>query len=186
MVGRGQPHITLKRVTDDYYRRAGMSPKNVQHPMVGISWQDAMAYCEWLSEQTGERYSLPTEAEWEYACRASSEAEYCFGDDERRLEDYAWYSKNAGGKTHPVGEKRANAWGLHDLHGNVWEWVRDWYGPYSKESQRNPSGPETGSVRVIRGGSWNGDAGGCRSAFRDWGDPGYRNDDLGFRLARRV
>jgi formylglycine-generating enzyme required for sulfatase activity len=156
------------------------------HPVVCLSWNDAAAYCEWLSERTGERYSLPTEAEWEYACRASSEAEYGFGDDEARLGEYAWYSKNSEGKTHPVGQKRANAWGLHDLHGNVWEWVRDCYELYSKESQRNPSGPETGSDRVFRGGSWLSDAVYCRSAFRDGGDPGIRFDDLGFRLARRV
>jgi formylglycine-generating enzyme required for sulfatase activity len=83
-----------------------------RHPVVCISWNDAAAYCEWLSEQTGERYSLPTEAEWEYACRASSETAYFFGDDERLLEDYAWYSKNSEGRAHPVGEKRANPWDL--------------------------------------------------------------------------
>lgn len=155
-------------------------------PVIYVSWEDATAYCMWLSEQTGERYSLPTEAEWEYACRASSEAEYCFGDDEQQLEEYAWYSKNSKGKTHPVGQKRANAWGLHDVHGNVWEWVRDWYGAYSKEPQRNPSGSETGSFRVVRGGSWSVEAGYCRSAIRDWLDPGHRDRLLGFRLARRV
>jgi formylglycine-generating enzyme required for sulfatase activity len=176
----------LETGRDDNYRQAGMSRKNVRHPIVGISWQDATAYCGWLSEQTGERYSLPTEAEWEYACRASSEAAYCFGDDERRLGDYAWYSGNAGGQTHPVGKKRANRWGLHDLHGNVWEWVRDRYGPYSKEPQQNPSGPETGSYRVFRGGSWLYDAENCRSACRYWGGPGDRSVARSFRLARRV
>ena len=174
-------------------------------PVVCISWNDAVEYCKWLSEQTGERYSLPTEAEWEYACRASSETEYCFGNDEQRLGDYAWYSKNSENKTHPVGQKRANAWGLHDLHGNVWEWVRDWYGAYSegsrggawngvrklfgassKQPQRNPSGPEAGSDRVVRGGSWDSDAEFCRSAYRSRHDPGFRGRYLGFRLARRV
>ncbi len=161
-------------------------PQEDAHPLVCVSWNDAVAYCEWLCEQTGERYSLPTEAEWEYACRASSETAYCFGDDEQRLEDYAWYWKNAGGKTHPVGEKRANRWGLNDLHGNVWEWVRDWYGAYSEDSQQNPSGPETGSSRVIRGGAWNYDAENCRSASRNRDDTGHRDHYLGFRLARRV
>jgi formylglycine-generating enzyme required for sulfatase activity len=176
----------FEKGTNDYYRRVGMRPKNTQHPVVGISWHDATAYCAWLSEQTGEQYSLPTEAEWEYACRASSKAEYYFGDGEKRLGEHAWYSKNAGGKTHPVGEKQANAWGLHDLHGNAWEWVRDWYGAYSKESQRNPSGPETGSDRVLRGGSWYDYAENCRSAVRDRNVPRYRDGYLGFRLARRV
>jgi len=176
----------------EWYRQADANwrnpyfPQEDTHPVVCMGWNDAAAYCEWLSEQTGERYSLPTEAEWEYACRASSKAAYCFGDDEQRLGDYAWYSKNSEGKTHPVGDKRANAWGLYDLHGNVWEWGWDWHGPYSKEPQRNPGGPETGSNRVVRGGSWSGGAGSCRSAYRHGFDPGHRGGNLGFRLARRV
>ena len=161
-------------------------PQDDQHPVVCLSWSDAIAYCEWLSEQTGERYWLPTEAQWEYACRASSEAAYCFGDDAGRLEEYAWYSKNSERKTHPVGQKRANAWGLYDVHGNVWEWVQDWYGSYSKEPQSNPSGPETGSARVVRGGSWLHDADRCRSAVRNDADPGHRISNLGFRLARQL
>jgi formylglycine-generating enzyme required for sulfatase activity len=161
-------------------------PQDEDHPVVCISWNDAIAYCEWLCEQTGEQYSLPTEAEWEYACGAESETAYCFGDDEKRLGDYAWYSKNAEGKTHPVGEKLPNHWNLHDMHGNVWEWVQDWFEDYSKEPQHNPSGPEQGSSRVFRGGSWGGGAEGCRSAFRNWRGPGNRGNILGFRLARRV
>ncbi len=180
-----QYHIETDK--EDYYRRAGMSPENFRQPIVGISWNDAVAYCEWLSEQTGERYSLPTEAEWEYACRASSETTYFFGDDEKQLEEYAWYSKNSEGRTHPVGEKRPNPWGLHDISGNVWEWVKDWYGAYSSKPQRNPSGPESGASRVYRGGSWDSGAGRCRSAYRHyWRDPADRRSALGFRLARRV
>ena len=171
--------------SDANWRNPYMS-QDEDHPVVCISWNDAVAYCEWLSEQTGERYSLPTEAEWEYACRAESEAAYCFGDDEKLLEEYAWYVRNAEDQTHPVGQKKANAWGLHDMHGNVWEWVQDWYGDYSKEPQHNPSGPETGSHRVVRGGSWIDDAGDCRSAFRNMNEPGDGNSSLGVRLARRV
>jgi len=156
------------------------------HPVVCISWNDAVEYCQWLSKETGEDYALPTEAEWEYACRADSETAYCFGDHEQPLEDYVWYSKNAVGRTHPIGEKQSNHWGIYDMHGHVWEWVRDWYGFYSKEPQHNPSGPESGSDRVNRGGSWNRDADGCRSAYRFWFDPGDRSNVLGFRLARRV
>ena len=158
-----------------------------RHPVVCISWNDAVAYCEWLSEQTGEDYSLPTEAEWEYACRASSETAYFFGNDEKPLEDYAWYSKNAEGRTHPVGEKRANPWGLHDISGNVWEWVRDWYGDYSSEPQHNPSGPESGASRVCRGGGW-GDGADILpfGVSRPLGRPASRGNHLGFRLARRV
>jgi len=152
-------------------------------PVIDISWEDATAYCEWLSQQTGEHYRLLTEAEWEYACRAGSSTRYCFGDDEQRVVDCAWCSKNAGGKTHPVGKKLPNAWQLYDMHGNVWEWVQDWYGAYSEGFERDPSGPESGARRVNRGGSWYGVAGYCRSAYRRRWLPAYRHY-LGFRLAR--
>ncbi len=177
-VWRGKPDVNWR---NPYF------PQADSHPVVCISWNDAVAYCKWLSAQTGAQYSLPTEAEWEYACRASSDTAYCFGDDEQLLDDYAWYATNAGGGTHPVGQKRANTWGLCDMHGNVWEWVQDWYGAYSKEPQNNPSGPKSGSDRVSRGGGWYVGAGDCCSAFRSyWRVPGFRGDDLGFRLARRV
>ncbi len=155
-------------------------------PAINISWEDAAAYCEWLSQQTGAHYRLPTEAEWEYACRAGSATRYCFGDDEQPLVDYAWYSSNSEDKTHPVGEKLPNDLELYDMHGNVWEWVQDWYGAYSKDAQQDPSGPETGSARVFRGGGWGYGAVLCRSAYREWRDPGFRNRLLGFRLARQV
>jgi len=177
-------HLTTG--TNDYYRRAGVSPDNLMHPIVGITWADAAAYCEWLSVQTGEAYTLPTEAQWEYACRAGSNTAYCYGDDATRLGDYAWYAENAEGRVHPVGQKTANPWGLYDMHGNVWEWVRDWYGGYSTVLQQNPRGPESGSSRVIRGGGWNISAVVCRSAFRNRLDPGIRAFVLGFRLARQI
>jgi formylglycine-generating enzyme required for sulfatase activity len=176
----------IDRGKRDYYRRVGMGRENLDLPMVGVSWEDAAAYCEWLSEQTGERYELPTEAEWEYACRAGSEAAYCFGNDESLLDDYAWYSANAGGKVHPVAQKQANRFGLHDMHGNVWEWVRDWFGNYSEEAQSNPSGPESGSERLMRGGCWGERVSGCRSARREGGRPDRCEGFLGFRLSRRV
>jgi formylglycine-generating enzyme required for sulfatase activity len=160
--------------------------ENGAHPVVGISWEDAAAYCEWLSEQTGEQYSLLSESQWEYACRAGSRAEYGFGSNTGQLGNYAWYHGNAESQINPVGQKQPNAWGLYDMHGNVWEWVRDWYGDYSVKPQYNPSGPESGSNRVIRGGSWNNDADDCRSAYRNHNDPGDRDNDLGFRLARWV
>lgn len=145
-----------------------------------------MAYSRWLSEQTGQDYRLLTEAQWEYACRAGSGGDYCFGDSEEELGAYAWYRENAGGQTHPIGTLKPNAWGLYDMHGNVWEWVADWYEPYPSDSQVDPSGPESGSLRVIRGGSWDLSAGGCRSAYRSGAGPGLRDPHLGFRLARRV
>ena len=91
-------------------------------PVEQVSWDDAVAFCKKLSEITGQKISLPSEAQWEYACRAGSTGKYCFGDDVNQLENYAWYNENSGSKTHPVGEKLANSWGLHDMHGNVWEW----------------------------------------------------------------
>jgi formylglycine-generating enzyme required for sulfatase activity len=196
------------------------------HPVVCISWNDAKAYCDWLGEATGQRYGLLTEAEWENACRAGSAGLYCFGDDTEQLRDYAWYGGQVSGSTRPVGGKRANAWGLHDLHGNCWEWCEDWYadydeanpggsavrdrsaartgdpevnaaagphsGPYAVTDTdtaqqppiENPSGPATGSYRVIRGGAWNNTAAYCRSAYRNRIAPSNRLTDLGFRLSR--
>ncbi|MCP4700099.1 MAG: SUMF1/EgtB/PvdO family nonheme iron enzyme [Gammaproteobacteria bacterium] len=157
------------------------------HPVACVSRNDAMAYTQWLSEQTGENYGLPTEAEWEYAVRAGTDTAYHFGNDEKQLGEYAWYSANSDKKTHPGGEKKANAWKLYDMHGNVWEWVQDWYAEdyYVKSPKENPAGPETGSYRVLRGGSWSDSPRFVRSADRFRGDPGSRFAYLGFRLARR-
>ncbi|CAK8717555.1 MAG: Formylglycine-generating enzyme, required for sulfatase activity, contains SUMF1/FGE domain [Candidatus Electronema aureum] len=156
-----------------------------QRPVIRVCWHDAVAYCAWLRQETGQPYRLPTEAEWEYACRAGSEAAWCFGDDEAQLEDYAWYKKNSGDTTHPVGEKKANVWGLHDMHGNVREWCADWYdaGYYAVSPKDNPLGPESGLYRVLRGGSWDSTPKSVRAANRDVSAPGFRDYDLGFRLA---
>ncbi len=153
-------------------------------PVEKVSWDDVQEFIKKLDErERTDKYRLPTEAEWEYSCRARSRARYCFGDDKDRLSEYAWYWKNSGRKTHPVGEKKANAWGLYDMHGNVWEWCEDWYDKYPSESVTDPGGPSTGSYRVYRGGSWHFDAGDCRSAYRIRSSPNRRTDDLGLRLA---
>ena len=146
------------------------------YPVVNVTWYGANEYAKWIGG------SLPTEAQWEYACRAGSTTAYSFGDDSDSLGDYAWYSGNGSSKTHPVGQKKSNAWGLYDMHGNVWEWCADWYDSYSTTAVTDPTGPTGGSYRVLRGGSWGSDASYCRSAFRDYADPvSYRNFN-GFRV----
>ena len=166
-------------------------------PVVAVSWNDATAYCKWLSEQTGKSYRLPTEAEWEYACRAGTTTRYSFGDSESDLDDYALYFSTSvitvsraepytGGNTNEVGGKKPNAWGLYDMHGNVWEMCADWYGDYSSSRQTDPKGPSWGSSRVQRGGSWSVKPGGLRSASRSWFSPAYGNHRLGFRVCRSV
>jgi formylglycine-generating enzyme required for sulfatase activity len=127
---------------------------------------------------------LRTEAEREYAARAGRQTAWSFGNDEERLGEYAWYGANSGNTPHTVGAKKANAWGLHDMHGNVWEWVADWYGPYTSGAQTDPSGPAAGGSRVLRGGSFYSSARVLRSASRGRGEPKARNRGFGFRCAR--
>jgi formylglycine-generating enzyme required for sulfatase activity len=156
-----------------------------RQPVEQVSWEDAQEFIRKLNAQEkGAQYRLPTEAEWEYAARAGTTTAYCFGDDASQLRAYAWYGDNSDKRTHPVGQLQPNAWGLYDMHGNVWEWVQDWYGAYTAEPAVDPQGPSSGSVRVIRGGGWFDYARNCRSAFRSYADPGYRNDLLGLRLLR--
>ena len=156
-----------------------------------VSWDDAVAYCEKLSEKESVTYRLPTEAEWEYACRAETKTTWSFGDDEASLGDYAWHDKNAwdiGEKyAHQVGLKKPNAFGLYDMHGNVYEWCHDYYeADYYKQSpEKDPTGPTSGSFRVLRGGSWNRVTRNARSAFRGW-DGAYRDVYDGFRLVREL
>ena len=184
-----------------------------KRPVENVTWYDAVEFCNKLSEMEGRTqvytitgrtpsagypitdaivtadwnvsgYRLPTEAEWEYACRAGSATAWHFGDNESQLGNYAWYSTNSGSRTHQAGLKLPNAWGLYDMHGNVWEWCWDWYGTYASGSQTDPKGALSGSNRVRRGGSWYGDGQFLRSAGRYYGDPGLRVNNIGFRLLR--
>ncbi|MBI4406200.1 MAG: formylglycine-generating enzyme family protein [Deltaproteobacteria bacterium] len=157
---------------------------NPDNPMEMVSWEDAVVYAKRLSELDPKyNYRLPTEAEWEVAVRAGTRTRFSFGDKESELKDSAWYSSNSGSRTHPVAELKPNANGLFDMHGNVWEWVQDWYSSAPPEGI-DPPGPTSGSSRVIRGGSWDDVARSLRSAERCDDDPGARNGDVGFRLVR--
>ena len=127
----------------------------------------------------GGRFALPTEAQWEYACRAGAVGTYA-----GNLDEMAWYGDNSGRDSHPVGLKKPNAWGLHDMHGNVWEWCADWYGAYPDGALTNPQGAVSGTERVLRGGSWSGETGCCRVAARYSYGPGGSGNDIGFRIAR--
>ncbi len=151
-----------------------------EQPVVGVCWAEALAYCEWVGGR------LPTEAEWEFACRAGGTTDYCFGSDAAKLEQYAWFDDNSQNQTQPVGLKPANDWGFHDMHGNVWEWCSDWRNEnyYARSPKKDPPGPDSGLDRVVRGGSWRSSAENCRSAFRNSRTPGFRYDYVGFRVAR--
>ncbi|MCC6460978.1 MAG: SUMF1/EgtB/PvdO family nonheme iron enzyme [Saprospiraceae bacterium] len=182
------------------------NPAPGNHPVANVSWNDATAYCQWLSKKTGEEYRLPTEAEWEYAAgNGSRHSRYSWGDgppsgkkggnlaDESGATRFKWTKDattifvgyNDGyAATAPVGSFEANELGLFDMTGNVWEWCADWYDTYPTSSQPNPSGPASGSGRVLRGGSWSDYPQFCRVAFRNGFTPGVRGYDAGFRLAR--
>ena len=161
--------------------------KGSQLPVENISWNDARKFIHRLNaKEDTNKYRLPTEAEWEYACRAGSDGKWTFGNDENRLKDYAWYEANSGGRTHPVGGKRPNAWGLYDMHGNAREWCQDWYDSdfYQQSPSRDPQGPASGSSRAIRGGSWFYDPSYARCAYRFGVNPVFTSYGVGFRLAR--
>jgi len=174
------------------------------YPMYYVNWFEAVEYCNKRSQREGltpaytisgsgdnrtvtwnrnaAGYRLPTEAEWEYACRAGTTTAYNTGASISN--DTGWYYANSGYTTHPVGQKPANRWGLHDMHGNVWEWCWDWYGSYSSGAQTDPTGASSGPFRVLRGGSWSNSAESVRSALRDSSYPDYRSFYIGFRLVR--
>lgn len=139
-------------------------------PVAEVSWDQARGFCQWLSRASGPVVRLPTEIEWEFACRAGSSAEYCFGDDEKGLAKHAWYRENSGGHAHRVAGRAPNRWGLHDLHGNVWEWCDDTW--RDSHSERPPVDAQTmdGTTRrrVLKGGGWFGPASDSRSAIRDY------------------
>ena len=160
----------------------GMSHDDPNLPVQGVSWNDAQEFLKELNLRSTLNddwmWALPTEAQWERACRAGTTGVFA-GD----LEDMAWHGGNSGNKVHPVGGRKANAWGLYDMHGNVWDWCADWFGDYPSHSVTNPTGPATGSARVARGGAWCTVGMSCRSANRSKFAPGERGIIIGFRVA---
>ncbi len=204
----GDEHPHRVRITQPYYLgihevtqkqyEAVMSAKPSRanqplHPVDTVRWTDAAEFCDKLTalpdeQAAGRVYRLPTEAEWEYACRAGSTTSFTFGDQPDTLGDYAWFLGNSSDATHPVGEKLPNAWGLLDMHGNVREWCADWYDAnyYANSPAEDPRGPATGTDRVTRGGNWFSPAPTCRSADRDGRLPSVRNSGLGLRVAASI
>jgi len=158
----------------------------LNRPVEQVSWDDIQLFLGKLNKITGKKFRLPSEAEWEYAARAGTSSKWSWGNSEGSAGSYAWYGSNAGFKTHPVGQKKPNAFGLYDMHGNVWEWVEDWYSDsyYRQSATTDPTGPSSGRYRVYRGGSWNYSARFLRSAFRYYYSPGERFLNIGFRLVR--
>jgi len=154
-------------------------------PVENVSWVDVQEFIRRLNQQEQtNKYRLPTEAEWEYACRAGSATKYSAGDSDELLGDYAWYEKNSGRRTHPVAQKKPNAWGLYDTHGNVWEWCQDWQDDYPARAVTDPKGPLSGQHKVMRGGAWLDSAPLLQCAFRGQDYHVIRSNDIGFRLVR--
>ena len=170
-------------------------------PVEKVNWWDAIKYCNTLSTKAGlhpcynessgvcdfskNGFRLPTEAEWEYACKAGSTTIFDLKNFLSDIPLLGWYESNSSLKTHPVGQKTPNAFGIYDMHGNVWEWCNDWYESYTSDSQSNPTGPSTGEAKVPRGGSWENYAITCRPALRGWTYPWSRYNFIGFRIVRR-
>ncbi len=197
-------YIGTYQVTQDIYKEViGKNPSKWEGdklPVEQVSWYDAVAYCNALSRKDGldevytisettvscdwskKGYRLPTEAEWEYAARGAKQSKGYTYSGSNFAEDVAWYEDNSGSRTHNVGTKMANELGLYDMSGNVWEWVWDWNGDYSNSAQTNPTGPSSGSTRVIRGGGWWHNAPDVRSTTRRYDNPSDSNKHMGFRV----
>ena len=153
-------------------------------PVEQVSWEDCQEFMKKLNGKSSTlAFRLPTEAEWEYACRGGDKTSKDFEySGSNTLDEVSWFKGNSGGKTHPVGKKKPNELGLYDMSGNVWEWCSDWQGDYPRQLEKDPQGAKSGTVRILRGCGWNDAAESSRSAYRDGGTPAYSNHVIGFRL----
>ena len=189
-------YMGVHEVTQEQYQAVmGENPgylKGAKNPVERVSWNEAMEFCIKLSDGAGMNVGLPTEAEWEYACRAGTTTPFHTGQtistDQANYDgDHTYGDGKKGedrGKTIAVGSFKPNAWGLYDMHGNVWEWCSDWYGEsYARAQDQDPTGPDSGTLRVLRGGGWGHSPQSCRSASRHWHAPGFRSLNYGFRVA---
>ena len=176
--------IPRDRFLGNSFRKSSRRAKN---PVETVSWDDCQSFLAKLKEKIpGHQFALPTEAQWEYACRAGTTTDPGTVDNPAGWEEFTWGSNNSGGMTHPAGEKKPNPWGLYDMHGNVWEWCADRFGPYPADAQTDPTGPATGRARVLRGGSWGGYIDEVRSASRRASRPAEGADFIGLRCVMVV
>lgn len=173
-------NVEFKNYPETNWRNPGFAQTD-DHPVVCVDWNDARAFCDWLSEKEGRTYTLPTEAQWEHACRAGSMTRFCFGNDDADLQNYAWYNRNSAEQTHPVGQKKPNPWGLYDVHGNAWHWCLDGIRSYSSDAVQDPFRDEP--IGMLRGGAWFFGASACRSAVRSPCGSDHRDNSMGFRVA---
>ena len=186
-VTQGQYAKVMGTNPSKFQKQVILNKDSSMYPVEKVTWEDAVSFCKRLSELPDEKsagrvYRLPTEAEWEYACGAESETAFSFGVSSKLSEDFAWF-ENSNKQTHPVGQKKPNALGLYDMHGNVFEWCGDWFNEYPKGAVSDPTGPKEGVLRVFRGGSWEFGAASGRSATRFFTAPFGRGDWIGFRVA---
>jgi formylglycine-generating enzyme required for sulfatase activity len=187
-------YISATEVTQSQFTAVmGFNPsrfKGNDHPVDSVSYEDALAFVEKLNRKENvDSYKLPTEAEWEYAARAGSQDNYCFGNDAEKLKEYAWYDETVQkGSTHPVATKKPNAWGIYDMHGNLFEWTEDWFGEdyYKVGPKKDPKGPTTGTLRSLRGGSWGNDYWFCQVAARNMEAPTTKSMITGLRIKKEI
>ena len=184
-------YMGLYTVTQEQYEQVmGKNPSQLKgplNPVEMVSWKDAVEFCKKLSEKAGRKVRLPTEAEWEYACRAGAKTRFYFGEADIELGGHAWYAGNSDNKVHPVGQKKPNAFGLYDMHGNVWQWCADWYDEkyYATSPKVDPAGspgPTDVNSRVLRGGCLTSSPKACRCSYRSGSEPSYRDNGIGFRV----